>query len=601
MPLHVLEVILARAERKDYIKHWRDRTKRITKYRITQNGLNYLNTLETDTEVERRINALLENIRKFFEEKGVILSIDKIHKLLLYFLNKNIDFLVECINPSISLSKLAPPKFKGLDRYLLEYIKYAENREPNNYKILEDLTFGSIVSVLLYVEEPKDLNKIRTTTFSHCEVFLDTNFIFSMLGLDRKEFNEPAVELLNLLKKYDFNLKVFSFTVDEICRVINAYCNEYSHYIPHVRVNTLHSELRSKGWSKTDAKEFIINIEQKLLQNGIEIKWIKGINLEEFKPNEELKNTIKKYKPDQGAFQRNHDLLAIAKIKEFREKTVRRIEDAKVLFLTSDFRLSRFNFMEDGHKQNGTICETVLDRLLTNILWLKNPNTQPPLKSIIAAHSHDLFVNKRVWDRFYKVLIELKSEGKIEDKDISTLFWHSYLEDALKSVEEDNLDKINEQFVLEEIEKAEKREKEKMEKRIKEIEKAKEKEMEMILKNREKEFSKSLGQSISDAELRMERGWLEKIKEIKESLREHSENRAGRLANIIIFFLLLAFVTGIAIGYYTLPYDLLDLSLTIVGGGGIIGLIAYRSKIKNKLFERIYRRKLEEAKLDEIT
>ena len=108
-------------------------------------------------------------------------------------------------------------------------------------------------------------------------------------------------------------------------------------------------------------------------------------------------------------------------------------------------------------------------------------------------------------------------------------------------------------------------------------------------------------QSISDAELRIERGWLEKIKEIKGSLREHSDNRAGRLANIIIIFLLFAFATSVAIGYYLLPYDILELLLTILGGGGIIGLFAYRSKIKNKLFNRIYRQKLEEAKLDEIT
>ena len=585
VPLHVLGVILARAARGDYILHWRDKLAGDTKYRLTKAGIDYSAKLETEKEVDRRINALLESIRKFFEGKGVSLSLDKIRELLLYFLHKNVYFLMERINPSISSRELAPPRFKGFERYLLEYIISAEQQEPDNYRILEDLVFGSTISVLLYVEKPEEITKIRTTKFSHCQIFLDTNFIFSMLDLDTEEFSEPAKELLALLKRYDFELKAFGFTVDEISRVINFYHREAHRYPTDIRISSLYSNLKRKGWTKTEAREFIINIEQILREQGITIEWMKTINLDKYTPDEGLRDIIKRYKPDQNTFHRNHDLLAIAKIKEFRKKTIRRIEDSKVFFLTSDARLNRFNFIEDGHKQNGTICETILDRLLTNILWLKNPNTRPPLKSIIAAHSRDLFVNRRVWDRFYGVLQKLKREGKIKDYDISTLFWHNYIEDALRSIEEADVDKITSQFVLEEIEKAGKLREKAIEKRIKRI---------------EKEFSESLERSISDVESKKDKEWLDKIQRIKDSLRESSKTTATSRSYIYTLVLTLAFIAVIAIGLIMIPFEILNLILTVVGGGGLIGLWKFRSKIRNWLFERTYRQKLEEAKLEEM-
>lgn len=598
VPLHVLEIILARAERRNYIRRERDEPASIIKYRLTIDGANYSAKLETDKEVDRRINALLESIRKFLKEKSVSLNFDQIRELLLRFFQKNIDLLVERINPSVSLNKRAPSKFEGYDRHLLMYIEFADQQEPDNYRALQDMVMGSVISVLLYVEKPEEITRIRTRKFSHCQVFLDTNFVFSVLGLHTKEFNEPAKELLDLLEKYDFSLKVFSFTVDEISRVINSYHRESYRYPTNIRVDTLYSNLKRKGWSKTDAREFIINMEQILQQQGITIEW--DTNLNNFTADEGLRDTLKKYKPDQGVFHQNHDLAAIAKIKELREKPIRRIEDSKAFFLTSDGRLSRFNFEELGHKESGTICETIYDRLLTNILWLKNPNTKPPLKSIIAAHSRDLFVNRRVWDRFYGVLQSLKREGKIKDDDISTLFWHSYAEDALRSVEETEINKITPQFVLEEVEKAGKLREEAMEKRIKRIEKAKEAEIEMKLKEKEEEFSESLARSVTEAELRKDREWLNQIRKIKEKLRKSSEVQAASRSKTYVLSLTLAYIAVVVAGCFLIPIEILNLILTIFGGGGVVGLWMLRSKIRGWLSERAYRQKLDDAELDKV-
>jgi len=336
VPLHVLGMILARAEKRGYVQHQRAEPMNVIQHSLTKAGLDYSTKLETRKEVDRRVYALLEDMKKFFKEKGISLSYSKIQMLLVYFLQKNIDSLIERINPSANLTKLDPRKFKASDRYLVEYIESAEQQKPDNYRTLEDMVFGSITSALLYVDDPEEIIKIRTTKFKQCQVFLDTNFVFSILSLHAGVFNEPAKELLALLKKYGFNLKVFSFTVDEICRVINSYHKVHYRYPTSIRVNTLYSRLKIKGWSKTDAREFIINIEQILQQHGITIEWMKAVNLDKYSPEEGLEDAIKRYKPDQSAFPRNHDLLAIIRIQELRGKTIRRIEDSKAFFLTSD-------------------------------------------------------------------------------------------------------------------------------------------------------------------------------------------------------------------------------------------------------------------------
>ena len=208
-------------------------------------------------------------------------------------------------------------------------------------------------------------------------------------------------------------------------------------------------------------------------------------------------------------------------------------------------------------------------------------------------------MNRRVWDRFYQVLQELKRQGKIEDNDITTLFWHSYAEDALSSFGETETEKITPHFVLEEIEKAEKLREEATEKKIRAIEKAKEEEMEMKLKKKEQEFSESLERSISEAETRKEREWLSKIQRIKESLRESSKAKAASRSNIYTSLLALATITVIVVVVFMgLPIEILSLIIAVVGGGGLFGLLPLRSKIRNWLSERTYRQKLEEAKLE---
>jgi len=355
IPLHVLRTILHRAKRRGLVEQERK------SYRLTQHGVGYLDKLETEKEAERRVNALLQDIRGFLEQAGAPLSAEEIYGLLIRFLHKDIDFLIHCVNPAAALMPPETPGLEPRDTVLMEYMRHAEQEQPHNYATLEDLVRGSVISVVLYSKDPSDIATMGRKKFKGCTAYLDSNFLFSLLGFHSPEVCAAAQELMPLLRNARFDLRVFSFTLEEICRVIRRYPTELNYYPISIAVDSIYSQLKRRGWRATDAREFIISAEEVLRDKGVGIEWVKDVDLEAHDgTSQELQSLLSEYKPLQGVFSRNHDLMAIERVRQIRGKPIRRIENAKAVFLTSDVRLSRFKFTEMRHKQNGTICEAVL-------------------------------------------------------------------------------------------------------------------------------------------------------------------------------------------------------------------------------------------------
>lgn len=593
IPLHTLRTILKRAKKKGYV----EQKERERKYRLTEKGLKYLDTFETDKEVERRLNSLFDDIKQFSSEHVITVSTDQIHDTLLSFIHENIGPLIEYFNPSgNSIQPFTPKKeVTYFEKCLIEYIETAEEQKPEHYKTLQDMVLGSIISTIISSEEPSEMTEIRSRKFKHCQVFLDTNFIFSVLELDPPDITDPAKELFELLKKYGFDLKIFDFTIDEMCRVINGYPGEEYRYSTIVGVDTLYSSLKMKGWTKTDAREFIMNIEDRLSNLGIQLEST-DVDLENYNPaDNRLRSLIRIYKPNQDLFYQNHDLAAIEKIKELRRQSVRKIEDSKVFFLTSDRGVNRFNFLEMGHKQNGTICEAVSDSLLTNILWLKDPSAEISLKSLIAAYSRNLLVKRRIWERFCEILRELKKTGEVEDEAISTLFYHNYIEDVLSKFDGTEADEITREFILEEIEKASK---------------LQEKEVERKIGEKEEEFLQRIEKEVSEKEEETDKKWLEKVKKIKGKMKESAERFANK-RSIVYASLSTLVLLGVLYGLYLIfeilfkesrASDILPWLIPLVMGTGGIGGIWLKLRIyfKSKLSQSIFIKRLKETGLPEI-
>ncbi|MHA1972681.1 MAG: hypothetical protein ACTSW1_06805 [Candidatus Hodarchaeales archaeon] len=578
IPEHSLKSIITRTKKKGYIQE------RKWQVAIDEKGLNYLERLEPERDVNRRINQLLENIKVYLNEQG--LSHEAIYEILLSFINKNTEVLIEFFNPSGNYQlDINRKKLSEYGKKLMQYFKVAEQQQPAAYSTLQDLVYGSVISASVASSNIAEINK----KFRKVKIYLDSNFIFSLFDFHFPEANKPAKELFNLLRAHKFKISVFDITINEIVRVLSNYATEQYMYVPGIRVNSIYSNLKSRGWTIEDVRVFIQEIEQRMWELGIAIE-TSGIDLVTYKPkSEQIERIIQvQYKPlesYQTEQARYHDLAIIQKIKELRRTPKREIEKSEAIFLTSDMKLSKFDYIEFGHKENKTVCEVISDRLLTNILWLKDPTVlkEIPLISLIAIHSHELFIDRRIWIRFYRNLRKLKEEGHIQDRDVSMLFYHNYIEQVLLKLDENDLEKITPKLILEEIDKRGK---------------AIEAEVEAKLRKQEVLFNEKI------AEVReKQKEWETKLQRVKENIRIDSRRKSAVLANIIVW--IAAILVVMTVFMLVLKFSKVNpawvsalcMVLEILGiKFDFLGVI---SNIKDRLFKAKYHRSLKRIKLEE--
>ncbi len=456
IPIHVLKTLAIRAVKKRYAEKETNKSF----FRRTKKGEDYVNSLEEEIDVQRKINGFFESFKEFALKNELTLNQEQAKSIVFTFLNENISDLVEFFSPqgidvNINKNKLSKIESRIFTKYLLSIFE----NDQENYSIFKELIQGSIIASVLSAKYSDNITLTQDKKFiRNTEIYLDTNVVFSLLGLHTSEKNIAAKELLDLLKSVNFSLKVFDFTVDEIARYITSYLQNSSKYSSVINVDSIYSTLKQKNWGKSDVLQFVSKLDELIKELGIQIDYQFKVNLNNYvEKDSSLRYSIGNYKKNQPLSSSNHDIAAIEKIRELRRKSVRRIEDAKVFFLTSDYALQRFNYIQSGHKENGTFGEVILDRVLTSILWIKDTSIEIPISTIMASHSRDLFINRKVWEKFYLTLQQLYKDEKINLDSVATLFYRNYIEDSLQSYDEFSINEIDDKLVMDKIEEAEKK------------------------------------------------------------------------------------------------------------------------------------------------
>lgn len=451
VPQHSLGTIITRASRKGYVERGH---KRIS---LTPEGIDYYQQrIEPERQAERRVNELLSDAKSFMDSRSQTgLTTDQIKEMIQSFVLENLETLEQFFSQDGPQSEERKEFSTEAERVLLDYFISVEQTKPVIFQTLQDIVCGSVISAIVHTTE---LFKESGRRFDKTGVYLDSNYVFSLLSLRYDEENRPAQELFKLMKEEGtFDFKVFDFTIHEITSLLKNYENEERLYQPNIKVRgSLFASLKAKGWSAAKVKEFVVNIEGRLWNDlGINIAPT-DVNLKTYEPEDpNRRKLLLEYKPDQRAKEQNHDLAAIDQIRQIRRKPAHRIEKCQAMFLTADMKLALFNYIGEEHKDSDTISEVIPDRLLTNILWLKNPaaNDKLSLDSIIANHSRNLFVDQTVWRQFYRNVVELRREGSLDDTQVSILLYGRHIQDVLSDYEPDEAHDIDLSVILKDIEK----------------------------------------------------------------------------------------------------------------------------------------------------
>lgn len=581
IPVHSLKVILTRATRNGYI------TQRNNKIELTDAGLGYQKGIEIPRDVERRLNDLIDDAKKFLKTNHKIdISLEELKNDLEGFLKTNAD-LIEQYMGGLDITKGLPEPSNGLseiEQALINYFIFVEKSKPKSYQTLRELITGSVISVIL---SSRDLSE-ATKGLSKTAFYFDTNIVFGILGLDIDEVCKPVQELYELLcQENSSEMKIFDFTLDEITRVLRNYISESSNYVPQIKVRSIYSKLKTLGWSRSDLLEYVINIEDKLKEKNILIEPTQ-INLSKFSLEDSVKEQkIFEYKPEQGKLTKAHDLAAIYLINQKRQRRIHELEKARAFFVTSDKKLANYNYCEWNHVEQGTIAEVLPDSVATNILWLKKPSIvdSVSIEAIISLYSRGLLIDDMIWSRFISILKSLRIKGNIDDKDVALLLYDSRMQDELEKA---RVSDVSDSWVIEKVESVRQKIHTEVESKIELIQFDAGKEVDSIYK--------SLLSSLDD---------------VKHGIRQ----KANKSTNNIIRFLKLIMIVSIIICAVKLaplyqsnwgiiePYkDILGIALLLILPltGLSINIKSSEETFRNWLFARVYKKRLDASEVENI-
>jgi len=168
-----------------------------------------------------------------------------------------------------------------------------------------------------------------------------------------------------MLQENKFDLYVLDFTLDEIRRVLSTYKNANYSGRRKIRVASMRSRLRNLGISNVEINEILANLEDVLLEQYNIAVFETGQLLQDYQIDEKDILLLRNYKKNSPLVSVEHDLKAIEVIKRVRGKKFGKLEKSRAIFLTSNHRLTRYNFEKD-HQMDSTINEVILDQLEVN-------------------------------------------------------------------------------------------------------------------------------------------------------------------------------------------------------------------------------------------
>ena len=421
---------------------------------LTQKGTNIIQEINNEIrKTERESRALFDSIKNFVEQRSNLrVGVDEIENILKNLLNENIEEITlffggnqENFNYTTKESKSELCSLVG--KFIIE----AEEKDQENFDRIFDLANGIIMSSILKRDSLGDLNQ----KFDDTTVYLDSNLIFSLLGLHDIYFVKSAKELLELIKEFGFELKIFKFTKDQIIQKFEKYKEKEGDYTSEIEVRSIYWKLKSKGYTPTTIETELINdFDDKMNELGIKVDYHEKVDPSDITDIGSLSRYKDGFK-DKRSLQ--HDLAACKEIEKKRGNTSRIIEESEVFFLTADRKLYRYNIYENGHINDSgklsTIPEVITNNFLASVLWTKRPehNAKLPLYNIIAGCKRNDLVTNNIWNKFINELKKKKDRLDMSEEMIQKIISRGETESFLKDKTDKELSKEKMDLFIEKI------------------------------------------------------------------------------------------------------------------------------------------------------
>ena len=433
VPSDVIKTILKRLKQKNLI--FFDNINLQSIYILDKGDIEKNKIIANFKNIDRENSALIKSIQNYIKEKngGHIIEDSAIEKELSLFIENDTQDAINLMEKSGDVVRY---KDKIVQSFIASFFQFSEKTDPINFERLKSALYGKIVSMSLLRK-----NFEKNAKFDNLSIYLDTNIFFSLIGIHEDCYNIPAQELVEVIKKLSINLKIFSFTKDEIVSKLRGYLKNYDYYTKSINVDSIYNVLKRKNYSKSDVIKIIENVENYIEEKGIIIDY--SFDIEDLIKKDIYEDAIQKYKLGKSVYSIKHDIAIVAAIRKLRNgHTTSLLEKSKAIFLTADFNLSLYNFNEFNHKDLGTIPEVIVRNDLSAILWLKcvdKYDGNSYVHSVIAGHVRNQMISSGLWEKFINEMKNQVEKGVITEDDITMLINYNETEKILRESGEDGI------------------------------------------------------------------------------------------------------------------------------------------------------------------
>lgn len=461
-------------------------------YRFDYKKIETLKLLDKYNKLLSEYELLLSDLISFLNKKG-IRRVDK--RKAIEILEKAIENRVSNLGDCTDIS--------GEDNYLFIMSEYVNNLQINNeqlFEIYKNITYGRILSA--FIDGNEKYLFANKSFFKDAVLYLDSGFVFDLLGLNSISNAYEYVELIKTLQQLGAHIKIFKHIFEEIETIIygSIYWVENPSYKPSLSPNVTNYFIQNK-FTKIEVEEFYHSLTKKMNQFGISIEEFSiDYNEQDNKYEKEFYDLIIKEYKETGKIDEDknrtywNDAKSLYLIHKLRKgKTQTRLSEATHILLTTNSSIGRVaNYYNKRNYDGNNIPFALTDLSLNALLYISYGDYSERISErfLIPAAFHGFNPTKEWLVSLDSQLDKAKDKGVMTEEQIISwktskflidelvkttqgnpqLFKENTFEETLKRYKKD-ADEMVERIDIEANQKINQIEKEKTEQKIRSLEK----------------------------------------------------------------------------------------------------------------------------------
>jgi len=416
IPIHVIQRCGEAAEAASLVRVTRS-TNRERQYTLTGDGSQQVLAAEAVSDVKRRVRHANSFLAGCMKQQGMDVDESEVNAALRRLIKRNLESAVGFVAGG-GEDALDVKAESAIETALSHCVTQAAQSQPDVYATLRDLVYGSVVVATLSQGDDQVIESV-SQPLGGLVVFADTNWLLGVLELDTPARNLAAAELLRLARSCGIEIRVLDFVLDECRALLRHYEQQYDSGELPADPSSVFVQMKLRGLTPGDVLLLRTYIVDRLQGHGVEVEKT-GVDPRRFMPEDSaLVDVLMHMKGETSPRRTKVDLAAIDQVQRRRGGQVADLESSKFAILSSDRTLARFNTQNMGHAAAGTYPEIVLDKILTTVVWLKNPGLDVPLEAVVAAHSRGLLHKQAVWFQVVRELARASADGYATPRDVS--------------------------------------------------------------------------------------------------------------------------------------------------------------------------------------